>query len=99
MCSDVEPVTNLEKSLYTVDELTGIIGACARMRPNGLHDLEVSSFMKKFKDKKFAAKCDRELIKGGCAMLGMDVKDVAAICIEGMRPYAHELGLDGTGNA
>ena len=64
------------------------------MRPNGLHDLEVSSFMKKFKDKKFAAKCDRELIKGGCAMLGMDVKDVAAICIEGMRPYAHELGLD-----
>ena len=69
------------------------------MRPNGLHDLEVSSFMKKFKDKKFAAKCDRELIKGGCAMLGMDVKDVAAICIEGMRPYAHELGLDGTGNA
>ena len=99
VCSDVEPVTNLEKSLYTVDELTGIIGACARMRPNGLHDLEVSSFMKKFKDKKFAAKCDRELIKGGCAMLGMDVKDVAAICIEGMRPYAHELGLDGTGNA
>ena len=45
VCSDVEPVTNLEKSLYTVDELTGIIGACARMRPNGLHDLEVSSFM------------------------------------------------------
>lgn len=99
VCSDVEPVTNLEKSLYTVDELTGIIGACARMRPNGLHDLEVSSFMKKFRDKKFAAKCDRELIKGGCAMLGMDVKDVAAICIEGMRPCAHELGLDGTGNA
>ena len=98
-CSDVEPVNNLEKSLYTVDELTGIIGACARMRPQGLTDLEVSSFMKKFKDKKFAAKCDRELIKGGCAMLGMDVKAVAAICIEGMRPYAHALGLDGTENA
>jgi len=97
ICSDVEPVTNMEKSLYTVDELTGIIGACARMRPNGLADLEISSFMKKFKDKKFAAKCDRELIKGGCEMLGMEVKDVAAICIEGMKPFAAELGLTGTG--
>lgn len=97
ICSDVEPVTNMEKSLYTVDELTGIIGACARMRPNGLSDLEVSSFMKKFKDKKFAAKCDRELIRGGCEMLGMEVKEVAEICIEGMKPFAEELGLTGTG--
>ena len=96
ICSDVAPVTLMEKSLYTVDELTGIIGACARMRPNGIEDLEVSSFMKKFKDKKFAAKCNRELIKSGCAMLGMDVKDVAALCIEGMKPYAKELGLEGT---
>ena len=96
ICTDVEPVTLMEKSLYTVDELTGIIGACARMRPNGIEDLEVSSFMKKFKDKKFAAKCNRELIKSGCAMLGMDVKDVAALCIEGMKPYAKELGLEGT---
>lgn len=86
----------MEKSLFTVDELTGIIGACARMRPHGLNDLEVSSFMKKFKDKKFAAKCDRELIKRGCEMLGMEVRDVAAICIEGMKPYAAELGLMGT---
>ena len=96
ICTDVEPVTLMEKSLYTVDELTGIIGACARMRPNGMEDLEVSSFMKKFKDKKFAAKCNRELIKSGCAMLGMDVKDVADLCIEGMKPYAKELGLEGT---
>lgn len=96
LCSDVEPLTACEKSLYTVDELTGIIGACARMRPNGLTDLEVSSFMKKFKDKKFAAKCSRELIKGGCEMLGMEVKEVAEICINGMRPYAEELGLLGT---
>ena len=66
------------------------------MRPNGMEDLEVSSFMKKFKDKRFAAKCNRELIKSGCAMLGMDVKDVAALCIEGMKPYAKELGLEGT---
>ena len=96
VCSDVEPLTNCEKSLYTVDELTGIIGACARMRPNGLTDLGVSSFMKKFKDKKFAAKCDRELIRNGCTMLGMEVPEVAAICIDGMRPYAGELGLEGT---
>ena len=97
ICTDVEPLSNLEKSLYTVDELTGIIGAAAKMRPQGITDLEVSSFMKKFKDKRFAAKCDRELIKGGCGMLGMEVKDVASICIEGMRPYAAELGLLGTG--
>ena len=94
--TDVEPVTDMEKSLFIVDELTGIIGACARMRPHGLSDLEVSSFMKKFKDKKFAAKCDRELIRRGCEMLGMEVRDVAALCIEGMKPYAAELGLLGT---
>lgn len=98
ICSDVEPLTNCEKSLFTVDELTGIISACARMRPQGITDLEISSFMKKFKDKKFAAKCNRELIKRGCDMLGMEVKDVSQICIEGMKPYAAELGLLGTEN-
>ena len=95
ICTDVEPLTNLEKSLFTVDELTGIIQAAARMRPNGITDLEVKSFMKKFKDKKFAAKCDRELIRKGCEMLGMEVGDVAAICIEGMKAHAAELGLAG----
>lgn len=95
-CSDVEPVSNLEKSLYTVDELTGIVMACARMRPQGITDLTVQSFMKKFKDKAFAAKCNRELIKGGCALLGMEVRDVAELCIRGMQPYAAELGLLGT---
>jgi predicted hydrolase (HD superfamily) len=92
----VKPETNLEKSLFTVDELTGIIQACARMRPNGIKDLEVKSFMKKFKDKKFAAKCNRELILQGCEMLGMELKDVAEICIEGMKEHADELGLAGT---
>ena len=96
LCSDVEPITNMEKSLYTVDELTGIVQACARMRPHGITDLEVSSLMKKFKDKGFAAKCDRELIKGGCTMLGMEVRDVAALCIEGMKQFAAELNLLGT---
>lgn len=91
--NDVEPLNNMEKSLFTVDELTGIIQAAARMRPAGIMDMEISSFMKKFKDKKFAAKCDRELIKKGCAMLNMEVKDVAAVCIEAMKEFAEELQL------
>ena len=65
------------------------------MRPNGITDLEVRSFMKKFKDKRFAAKCDRELIRGGCALLGMDVKEAAEIAIRGMKEHAEELGLAG----
>ena len=97
ICSDVEPLTPMEKSLFTVDELTGIIQACARMRPNGIKDLEVKSFMKKYKDKKFAAKCNRDLIQQGCDMLGMEVREVAEICIEGMKPHAAEIGLEGTG--
>ena len=92
-CNDVQPVTNMEKALYTVDELTGIIQAAARMRPLGITDMEISSFMKKFKDKKFAAKCDREIIKGGCEMMGMEVRDVASICIEAMKAYAEELQI------
>ena len=93
---EVKPETNMEKSLFTVDELTGIIEAAARMRPAGITDLNVKSFMKKFKDKKFAAKCNRPLILQGCELLGMDIKDVAEICIEGMKPYAAEIGLLGT---
>ena len=92
-CNNVEPLTVLEKSLFTVDELTGIIQAAARMRPLGITDMEISSFMKKFKDKKFAAKCDREVIRKGCDMLGMEVRDVAAICIEAMKAHAEELQL------
>ena len=91
--NNIEPLTPMEKSLFTVDELTGIIQAAARMRPLGITDMEVSSFMKKFKDKKFAAKCDREVIKKGCQMLGMEVKDVAAICIEAMKEHAEELQI------
>ncbi|MBQ6266696.1 MAG: hypothetical protein IJK64_02870 [Clostridia bacterium] len=94
--NDVKPETPMEKSLFTVDELTGIIQACARMRPRGIRDLEVKSFMKKFKDKKFAAKCDRALILQGCELLGMELQQVAAICIEGMRVHAAEIGLYGT---
>lgn len=99
LCSDVKPESNLEKSLYTVDELTGIIQACARMRPHGLQDLETKSVIKKFKDKKFAAKCDREVILRGCELLGMELRDVTELCIQGMRPHAEELGLLGTEHA
>ena len=97
ICTDVKPETNLEKSLFTVDELTGIIQACARMRPNGIKDLEIKSFMKKYKDRRFAAKCSRDTIQQGCDLLGMEVREVAEICIEGMRPHAAEIGLEGTG--
>ena len=89
----VKPETLMEKSLFTVDELSGIIQAAARMRPMGITDLEVSSFMKKWKDKKFAAKCNRELILTGCEMLGMDIREVAGIAIDGMKAHAEELRL------
>ena len=92
-CNDVEPLTVLERSLFTVDELTGIIQAAARMRPLGITDMEISSFMKKFKDKKFAAKCDREVIRQGCEMLGMEVKEVSEICIAAMKAQADALQL------
>ena len=91
--TDVEPLTEMEKSLFTVDELTGLVAATARMRPGGLSDLEPSSVKKKFKDKKFAAKIDRPLIQKGCDMLGMELTDVMALCIEGMREHMDELGL------
>ncbi len=96
LCSDVEPITSLEKSLYAIDELTGLISATARMRPNGIADLEPKSVRKKFKDKAFAAKVDRELIQKGADMLGMELGELITLCIEGMKPIAAELGLLGT---
>ena len=96
ICTDVEPVSEMEKSLFTVDELSGIIQAAARMRPNGIEDMSLKSFMKKWKDKRFAAGCNRELILRGCGMLGMEIRDVAEICIRGMQEHAEELGLSKT---
>lgn len=93
--NEVRPETVMEKSLYTVDELSGIIQAAARMRPHGIADMDIKSFMKKFKSKGFAAKCNRELILKGCEMLGMDIREVAEIAIEGMRAHAEELQLTG----
>ena len=71
LCSDVEPVALMEKILFAVDELTGLIGAAARMRPSkSVMDMELSSLKKKFKDKKFAAGCSRDVIKDGANRLG-----------------------------
>jgi predicted hydrolase (HD superfamily) len=95
LCSEVEPLSNMEKSLYTVDELTGIISAAALMRPTGISDLGLSSLKKKFKDGRFAAKCDRDLILKGCEMLAMEPGEVMQLCIDGMRRCSDELGLSG----
>ena len=84
--NDIEPQHQMEKVLFACDELTGLIGAAALMRPSkSTTDMELSSVKKKFKDKRFAAKCNRALIKQGCAMLGMELGDVMACCIRGMQ--------------
>lgn len=73
-CSDVEPVHQMEKVMFAVDELTGLIGAAARMRPSkSVMDMELSSLKKKFKDKKFAAGCSRDVIRQGAELLGWEL--------------------------
>ena len=98
LVSDVEPQSTMEKMLFTVDELTGIIMATALMRPTGITDLTVKSVNKKFKDKRFAAKCNRDVIRQGCEMLAMDLSEVMNICIHGMQQYAQPLELMGSGS-
>ena len=93
LCSDVEPLSDMEKSLFTVDELTGIVMANALMRPTGIADMDVKSVNKKFKDKRFAAKCDREVIRKGCDMLGMELSEVIDLVICGMRGQMDALGI------
>lgn len=74
LCSDVEPVHEMEKVLFAADELTGLIGAAAKMRPSkSVQDMEVSSLKKKFKDKKFAAGCSRDVIRQGAERLGWEL--------------------------
>ena len=96
--NDVKPGTDLEKSLFAADELSGIVWAAALMRPTGISDLEPKSVLKKFKDKKFAAKCDRDVIRRGVELLGMDLAAVVAVCIDGMKPYADRTGIAGAAN-
>ncbi|MGN1014605.1 MAG: hydrolase [Butyricicoccus sp.] len=83
---DIQPEHEMEKVLYAVDELTGLIGAVAIMRPSkSVDDLEVKSVRKKYKDKKFAAGCSREVIQRGADMLGWDLADLIGRTILAMR--------------
>ena len=85
ICSDVEPVKYMEKMLFAVDELTGLIGAAALMRPTGISDMEPKSVVKKYKDKKFAAGCSRDVIRKGAEMLGMELNELIALTLDAMR--------------
>lgn len=96
ICSDVEPVERMEKVLYTIDELTGLITATALMRPSkSILDMEVKSVKKKFKQKGFAAGVNREVITEGAQMLGMDLSQVIDETIKGMQKVAEDIGLKG----
>lgn len=86
LVSDVKPELEMEKVLFAADELTGLIGAAARMRPSkSVSDMEVSSLKKKFKDKKFAAGCSRDVIAQGAEMLGWPLETLFEKTIEAMR--------------
>ena len=96
LCSDVEPKTRLEKTLYAIDELTGLVTAAAMVRPSrSVLDLKVKSVKKKWKDKRFAAGVDRAVIEKGAAMLDVEIGELIAGVIEGMRTVAADLGLEG----
>ena len=85
-CSDVEPIHQMEKVMFAVDELTGLIGAAARMRPSkSVMDMELSSLKKKFKDKKFAAGCSRDVIREGAERLGWSLDETLEKTILAMR--------------
>lgn len=97
ICSDVKPDSELEKVLYAVDELTGLVTAAALVRPSkSVLDLKAKSVKKKWKDKRFAAGVDRSIIDRGCEMLGMDRTDLITETIMGMRTVAEAIGLKGT---
>ena len=86
LCSDVEPEHEMEKVLFAADELTGLIGAAARMRPSkSVSDMEVSSLKKKFKDTKFAAGCSRDVISQGAERLGWSLEELMEKTILAMR--------------
>ena len=94
--TDVEPRTDLEKTLYAVDELTGLVAAAALVRPSkSVLDLPVKSVMKKWKDRAFAAGVDRSVIEKGAEMLGVELAVLVADTIEGMRAVAARIGLEG----
>ena len=85
ICADVEPTLYMEKVLFATDELTGLIGAAAKMRPTGLVGMDAKSLNKKFKDKKFAAGCSRDVIRRGAEMLGMELSELFTKTIAAMQ--------------
>ena len=96
LCCDVEPVEKMEKVLYTIDELTGLINAACLMRPSkSVLDIEVKSVKKKFKSSGFAAGVNRKVIQKGCDMIGLSLDDVIKETIEGMKSCADAIGLRG----
>jgi putative nucleotidyltransferase with HDIG domain len=96
LASDVEPVSLLEKTIYAIDELTGLVTTSALVRPSkSVLDMEARSVKKKWTDKKFAAGVDRSVIEKGAGMLGVTVDELITDCIMGMREVAEEIGLKG----
>lgn len=96
LCSEVEPQTELEKVLYAIDELTGLVVTTALVRPSkSVIDVKVKSVKKKWKDKRFAAGVDRSIIEKGAQMLGMEITDIIADTLAGMQEVAEEIGLKG----
>ncbi|WP_138159326.1 hydrolase [Peptoniphilus catoniae] len=96
LCSDEKPESKMEKTLYTIDELTGIINACCLLRPSkSVLDLNLKSLNKKFKDKKFAAGCDRDIILKGINMLGLEKNFIFEETIKGLQERAEICGLKG----
>jgi len=94
LVSDVEPVTDLEKTLFTIDELTGLVTASALVRPSkSVMDMNAKSVKKKWKQKHFAAGVNREIIEKGAEMLGQDLTEIITDTILGMREVAGEIGL------
>jgi predicted hydrolase (HD superfamily) len=97
LCSDVEPKSDMEKVLYAIDELTGLVTAVALVRPSkSVLDLTPKSVKKKWKDKAFAAGVDRSIIEKGASMLGVEISELVEDTIMGMREVADAIGLKGT---
>jgi putative nucleotidyltransferase with HDIG domain len=97
ICSDVKPESEMEKVLFAIDELTGLVTTSALVRPSkSVLDMEASSVKKKWKDKRFAAGVDRSIIEKGAAMLGMELPALITETILGMREVAEDIGLKGT---
>lgn len=97
ICAEQEPLSALEKTLYTIDELTGLVAAASIMRPSkSVLDLELKSLKKKFKDLRFAAGCNRDVIVRGAQRMGLPLDDVMQGVIDGMQSAADALDLRGT---